>query len=113
MYETLAKANGFFTDVQVMSAVIFGMFVQFFLGSPKNLKIAITVVLSSLFLALFIMPAVIETVGLNPDSKLAISLYALSAVMSIELLAILLKVLPAAISTKAKQYLGVEDGSQN
>ena len=98
----------FYQEIQVTVAVLFGMFVQFFLGDRRGLKVAFTVVISSLFVALFIVPAIIEVAGLKPDSKVAIAFYALSAVISIEMLAVILKVLPEAIRIRTKRFLGVE-----
>lgn len=112
MFNGTEKALQFYSEVQVTVAVIFGMFLQFFLGDRKGAKIAITVATSSIFVALFIVPAIIEITGLNPAGKVAIALYALSAIMSVEMLAVLLKILPEALRIRTKRFLGVE-GAEN
>jgi len=111
MTNEASRVLQFYQEIQVTVAVLFGMFVQFFLGERKGLKVAFTVVVSSLFVALFIVPAIIEVANIKADSKLAIALYALSAVISIEMLSVILKVLPEAIRIRTKRFLGVEDGN--
>jgi len=111
MTNEASRVLQFYQEIQVTVAVLFGMFVQFFLGERKGFKVAFTVVVSSLFVALFIVPAILEVAGIKADSKLAVALYALSAVISIEMLSIILKVLPEAIRIRTKRFLGVEDGN--
>lgn len=103
------KVLQFYSEVQVIVAVIFGMLLQFFLGDKGGAKIAFIITLSTLFVALFITPAIIEVMSLDPAGKVAISIYALSAIMSVELLAIILKVLPKAMRARADRFLGVEN----
>jgi len=109
MSDGAVKVMQVYQDVQGIVAVLFGMFVQFFLGDQRGLKVAITVVISSVFVALFIVPAILEVAGIAPSSKLAIAMYALSAVISIEMLAVILKVLPEAIRIRTERFLGVSD----
>lgn len=99
----------FYGEVQAIVAVMLGLMLQYFMGEQRGGKIAFTITLSTLFVALFITPAVIEVAGINPDGKVAIALYALSAIMSVEMLAILIKVLPEAMRVRTKKFLGVED----
>ena len=109
MIHSTDEAIKLYNDIQIIVAVILGMFLQFFLGDRRGFKIAMLVALSSVFVALFIIPAIIEVAGIDPSSKVAIALYALSAIMSIELLGVLIKFLPKALRSKAKEFLGVRD----
>lgn len=95
-----------------MAAVIFGMILQFALGDKRGAKIAFIIATSSIFVALFIVPAIIEVVGLNPAGRVAVALYALSAIMSVELLAMFIKLLPEALRVRTKKFLGVENDVQ-
>jgi len=102
---------GMLHETQIMGAVIFGMCVQFFIGKSKTAKVALTIVVSSLFVALYIVPVIVEIVGVPDTSKIAISLYALSSLISVELLAVLITLLPGAIRRKTLDTLGIKDVS--
>lgn len=106
------KALQFYSEWQAMVAVILGMILQFALGDKRGTKIAFVIGLSSVFVALFIVPAIIEVVGLNPAGKIAIALYALSAIVSVEMLAIMIRILPEAMRIRTKRFLGVENDVQ-
>ena len=96
-------------ESQIMTAVIFGMFVQFFLGSNKTIKIATTIIVSSVFVAMYIVSPLVEVLGIGDDSKIAISLYALSSLISMEVLGILLTAMPLALKEKLTKYLEIKD----
>lgn len=106
------RALQFYSEWQAMVAVMLGMILQFALGDRRGTKIAFIIGLSSIFVALFIVPAIIEVVGLNPIGKVAIALYALSAIVSVEILAIMIRILPEAMRIRTKRFLGVENDVQ-
>jgi len=108
MINETSKAAQFYYEWQAMVAVLFGMILQFAMGDKRGAKIAITIALSSIFVALFIVPAIIEVIGLNPIGKIAVAMYALSAILSVEMLAVLINVLPKALQIRTKRFLGVE-----
>lgn len=112
MMPEASNAARFYQEWQAMAAVIFGMILQFALGDKRGAKIAFIIAMSSIFVALFIVPAIIEVVGLNPAGKVAIALYALSAIMSVELLAMFIKLLPEALRVRTKRFLEVENDVQ-
>lgn len=112
MTHEASKAAQFYQEWQAMAAVIFGMILQFALGDKRGAKIAFIIATSSIFVALFIVPAIIEVVGLNPAGRVAVALYALSAIMSVELLAMFIKLLPEAMRARTKRFLGVENDVQ-
>jgi hypothetical protein len=103
------KALLFYTEWQVTVAVILGTILQFALGDRRGTKIAITIGLSSIFVALFIVPVIIEVIGLSPTSKWTAAIYGLSAIISVEMLAILIQLLPQAVRLRTKQFLGVQN----
>jgi len=105
MHNKLHNLSEAIHESQIMFAVIFGMFVQFFLGSTKTFKIASAIVVSSIFVAMYVVSPIIEVANISEDSKLAISLYALSSLISMELIAVLLTVLPNAIKDRLLKYL--------
>lgn len=103
------KVMQYYNEIQGVAAVILGLLLQYFLGDGRGAKIALIITLSTLFVALFIAPAIIEALNINPASKLSNAIYALSALMSVEMLAIFIKVLPEAIRIRTEKYLGVKD----
>lgn len=94
-------------ESQIMFAVIFGMFIQFFFGGNKTVKVASTIVVSSVFVAMYIVSPLIEIMGISDESRVAIGLYALSSLISMEMLAILLTVMPEVFRSRLKKYLEV------
>lgn len=112
MVNGIDKIIQYYNEIQGVAAVILGLFLQYFLGDGKGAKIAFIITLSTLFVALFIAPAIVEALNINPTSKLSNAIYALSALMSVELLAIFIKFLPDAIRVKTEQYLGVKDANK-
>ncbi|MDQ7084432.1 MAG: hypothetical protein Q9M36_05670 [Sulfurovum sp.] len=106
--EFFIKAQQFVHEMQILVAVLFGMFVQFFFGNTKNTRVALTVVISSLFVALYIVPPLIDMLKIKSDGVLAISGYALSSVMSIEILSLIIDDPTSSMREKAENYLGVD-----
>ena len=98
-------------ESQIMTAVIFGMFVQFFLGSSRTFKVASTIIVSSIFVAMYIVSPALEILGISDDSKIAISLYALSSLISMEVLGIILTVMPLAFKKRLSKYLEIKNVS--
>jgi hypothetical protein len=103
------KALEFYAEWQATAAVIIGMLLQFALGDKRGMKIALVIALSAVFVALFIVPAIFEVLGISPFSKVAVSIYALSALLSAEIIALCITVLPEAVRLRTKQYLGVQN----
>lgn len=92
-------------ESQIMAAVIFGMLIQFFFGTSKTLKVAATITVSSVFVAMYVVSPIIELVGISEDSRVAVGLYALSSLISVEMLAIILVVTPEVFRNRIKKFL--------
>ncbi len=98
-----------FNEVQMVVAVLFGMLVQFFLGETKTWRVAFTIIISSVFVAMYIVSPLIEILGISNESRKAIALYALSSLISTEMIVILIVVTPKAFRQKLVKYLGIKD----
>ncbi len=94
-------------ESQIMTAIIFGMFIQFFFGGSKTWRVALAITFSSVFVAMYVVSPLIEISGICEDSKVAVGLYALSSLISMEMLAIALTVLPEAFKQRLQKYLEV------
>lgn len=106
-----SELGKYFSEAQGILAVMAGMFMQFMFSEKRGLAIIITISISAIFVAIFIIPAVLEIFNIDPTSKVANSLYALSAILSVEIIAIITRVLPAALRKKVFSFLGVKDDS--
>jgi len=106
-------------QIQHTFAVILGMFVQFWFSGSKGGRVVVTILVSSIFVALYLVPNLIALINytiLSPmnysittGSDVGYMLYACSSLISIELIAILINVLPLFAKKKITNYLGVED----
>ena len=109
---TLKEVSDFYSHTQALFAIIFGLVFQYFLGDKRGLRIAIVMTASTLFVALFIAPAIVEILTMfahiDPSGKVAISIYALSSIVSVELMAIIITAMPKAFGAKLKKMLGVD-----
>ncbi len=108
---TINKIIEFCNEWEQESAVVFGMVFQFFLLKRKTWKMAITIMMSAFFIALYFIPVIIELFNLAKYGNIAKMLYALSALLSIELLSLIITILPQAISLKFKKILGINNAS--
>lgn len=112
---TTAKIVQFYTEFQTTFAVIFGMCLQFLAGEKRTWRIATLVIASALYVALYIMPIIIELlnmipkVSIVPGSDVERGMYAVSALLSMEILAFTISVLPKAARCKVTKFLGVPD----
>lgn len=84
MIDNTSKVLEAYYSWQTLVAVIFGIMLQILLGEKKGRQLVITVGISSIFVALFIVPTVIDILGINPSGNYAITLYALSALVSVD-----------------------------
>lgn len=103
------KTMQVFNEIQMTVAVLFGMFMQFFLGENKTWRVAFTILFSSVFVAMYVVSPLVEIIGIEYSSKKAIALYALSSLISTELIAILIILTPKAFRQKLVKYLGIKD----
>ena len=109
----LTKVVQMYHEIQTIFAIVFGMFLQFFFGEKRTVRIGILIFSSSVFVAMYIVPLLIELLNnvfsmhIKGDSKTAIAMYALSSLLSMEILAMTIGLLPKAIKIKVTKFLGV------
>jgi len=121
MSDIVDKLSTFLEQTQILWAVLLGMWIQFWFGDKKNTKLFMSIAIASIFVSLYLVPAVLDIINaittrvfsfeVKPGSNIAIMIYASSSLISMELLAILIKVLPKGAEKKFMKYLGVKDGS--
>ncbi len=110
---TTIKTVQLYYDFQSLFAVIFGMFVQFIFGDKRTWRMGFLIFLSATFVAMYIVPSALElitiftAIEIATDSKIAIAMYALSSLLSMEILALVISILPRGIGIRVKKFLGV------
>ena len=109
MINESSKIAQFYSEWQAMVAIIFGMILQYRLGEKKGREIALTIGISTIFVALYVVPVIIESLNLNPASKWANAIYGLSAIISVEILVLIVKALPKAAQNRVNRFFGVDD----
>jgi len=107
----LGVVKQFMQDTQQMWAVLLGMFVQFALGEKNSIKVGVTILISSVFVALYLVPIAVDLAKIKTDSNIAIAMYAFSSLLSIEIMAITMKILPKAAEDKMAKFLGVKNAN--
>jgi hypothetical protein len=108
MTEFILKIQALIHDMQIMAAVIFGMFVQFFLGRTKSWRMVATIIISSICVAWFVVPILLEVFRLEAKSAVGVAIYGLSSVISVELLAVLIAMLPKAVRDRVESALEID-----
>ena len=92
---------------QVELAIVFSMFFQFFLTPKKNLKIFLTIVFSTIFMSIMVVPVAVDALELTGNAERLI--YGFTALLSMELLAMLIVILPKGAKKTLKIWLEIED----
>ena len=107
--EVMIKAAHWYHDTQVAVAVLLGAIVQVAIGKNKNTRLILSVALSSVFIALYVVAPVVEYFEMDSNSIYAIALYALSSLLSLEIIGILQSALPRGIKKRLNNFIGVKD----
>lgn len=114
----LSKVVQMYHEIQTIFAIVFGMCLQFVFGEKRTVKVGILIFSSSVFVAMYIVPLFIEllnnvaSINIKGDSKTAIAMYALSSLLSMEILAMTISFLPDALKIKVTKFLGVMNDKQ-
>jgi len=109
MHSKLHELSEAIHESQIMFAVLFGMFVQFFFGSSKTFKIGMSITVSSIFVAMYIVSPLLDAIGIADNSKIAIASYALSSLISMEILGIIITLMPLALKERLSKYLEIKN----
>ncbi len=110
---TISKVIQVYNEIQVIFAIIFGMVVQFVFGDKRTLKVGIFIFTSAIFVAMYLVPLFLELlktaidVNIEGDSKIAITMYALSSLLSMEILAMTIGLLPEVLKIRVNKFFGI------
>lgn len=103
----------FFVEWQATLALILGTLMQFILLEKKSAKAAITLIIASSIVGMFIVPFILTIGGLPKGSEFANMMYASSAMISLPILAIFITMAPQAIREKAKRFMEEDERDAN
>ena len=120
MNEFFIKTYNFIHETQLYAAILLGMLIQYMFSTTKTAKALFVIVTITIFSAWFLVPMAIDILNLflngvgiayqiEHGSRIATGLYATSSLISVELVAILIKVMPKLAQEKINKYLGVKD----
>jgi len=95
---------------QSIIAIIMGMFIQFFLGANHTFRTVVSVVVTSIFVALYLVHPFVTYFKI--PEYLVPPAYALSTVISASILGLLIAHLPSFVRAKLEKVLGMEQGKE-
>jgi len=91
--------------------LLLGTLMQFILGHKKSrnkIRFAIFIITSSIFSAIFVVTPIVEHYNLG-HTRIAGSAYALSSIISLQIISFITSSLPEAIRNKVLEYIGAID----
>lgn len=96
------------TSIQTTAGILFGATLQFFFLERRTARMAILVIVSSFFVALYVVSPVVQLLKIE-DPTIKSSFYAFSSLLSLEILAILIHILPKAFRVRVLRFLEVDE----
>ena len=115
MFQTIKHHIG---EIQIIFVLIMGMILQYLMGTGKGAKAFFTILFSTLFMSVLIGNGIALLDGktflgitfhITLTSPLMIIGVGLSSLLSMELVAMVIKFAPKAISDKLKKGLEIDD----
>ena len=120
MNDFFIKMYTFMHETQLYAAILLGMVIQYMFSTSKNAKGVFIIITITIFAAWFIVPMLIDIINLflnsagshhkiAHDSRIATGMYATSSLVSVELVALFIKLMPKIAQEKVNKYLGVKN----
>jgi len=98
-----------YKDLECFVAVLIGMITQIFHTNIKTLGNYLTIIVSSIFMALTIVPFIIERLCIEKGSTAEVLVYSLSSLISVKIIVLLDSNLLVVIKKIFLKYIGVND----
>ena len=99
-------------DVKVAIALIVGTWLQFWFAVNKSFKLFVMIVVSTAFVAFTVLSPILDIMKVPHDSPIRVLVYSLSALISVEIINLIITLLPKAVKKRIKEKLnlvGVEN----
>ena len=106
---TFGALKQVFVDNQNIVATLFGIIGQYINEENKNRRFMFNLIWSSFLVAVYLMPIILEKLHIDPKSNLAIGLFAMSPMVSIQITAILAQVLPSVAKARFLKAVGISE----
>ena len=100
-------------DYKVASALTIGAWLQYWFAVNKSFKLYALIAVSTVFVAFAILKPIMDFTEVPFESPIRILVYSLTALISVEIISIIIKLLPSAISKKFKDKFNLPDGGEN
>jgi hypothetical protein len=107
--------NNIFTilkDIEVITAIIFGAIMQFIFGTNRSIKVGFIIILSSIFVSSYLILPLLNIFEIE-NEQIKAGIYATSSLISVELMAVAIAILPEAAREKAKKFFGIKDDTSD
>ena len=110
---TFGTFKQIFLDNQNIVATLFGILGQYINEDNKNRRFMFNLIWSSFLVAIYLMPVILEYLHIDAKSNLAIGIYAMSPMVSIQVTAILAQTLPTVAKARFLKAAGISEKEIN
>jgi len=95
-------------QMKLVIAVLAGTSLQYLFALRKGFRVLLLIFGSSAFLALFVLDPLLDWLEVASESGIRTIVFSLSALISVELISLFIRLAPRAIQSKALHYLGAD-----
>ena len=120
MFRQLSKNSGYIEfygvnlfEIKVCVAVLSGAVLQYLYGTGRGVAVLLTILASTIFMAVFIIEPSLDYMEVPKFSSIRILVFSLTALISVELISLIIKVLPLSAKKKTLLVLGVDEADMN
>ena len=99
-------------DIKVTLALTIGTWLQFWFAINKSFKLFVMIAVSTSFVAFTVLSPILDIMKVPHDSPIRVLVYSLSALISVEIINLIITLLPKAVKKRIKEKLnlvGVEN----
>ena len=102
------------TTIEIKSflGVLSGGLLQYSFSKNKGYRVLLIITLSSIFMSLFILDPILTTSGVSESSPIRVVAFSCSALISVELINIIIRVLPKAATARLGEILGIKENER-
>ena len=95
-------------DIKLFVGISVGALLQIIFSKRHNIKQLAVIIITTIFMSLFVLTPSLNLLKVSAESDIRIIVLSLSALLSVELILLIIKVAPDAISQKLKAVLDVK-----
>jgi hypothetical protein len=100
-------------DIKVSIALVVGTWLQYWFAINKSFRVLMLIIVSTTFVSLAILGPVLDIAKVPTESPIRVLVYSLSALISVELVSLIINHLPKAVRLKVEQSLNLKGVSDD